>query len=186
MVVDNKELVDIHDITEAFSLFYQNIFTFEDFVDAKSLRQKCKAIIPSRISNEYSLLLKQRISIREIERAIGSLRNGKAPGPNGVPIEYYKANIGWISKDLHELYNEAIVNETLDGDINQGIIKLIPKDEDKSLINNWRPITLLNVSYKILAKVLAFRLEKILPKFVCSTQTGFIKGRYILENLITS
>ena len=44
---------------------------------------------------------------------------------------------------------------------------------------------LLNVSYKILAKIMALRLVNILPKFVNATQTGFIKGRYILENLIT-
>lgn len=45
---------------------------------------------------------------------------------------------------------------------------------------------MLNVSYKILEKVLALRLTNILPKFISFTQTGFIKGRYILENLITS
>ena len=53
-------------------------------------------------------------------------------------------------------------------------------------MKNWCPITLLNVSYKILAKVLASCLVNILPKFICSTQTSFIKGRYILENLITN
>ena len=75
---------------------------------------------------------------------------------------------------------------SLGQDVNRGIIKLLPKDGDKTLIRNWRPITLLNVSYKILAKIMALRLVNILPKFVNSTQTGFIKGRYILENLITS
>lgn len=69
--------------------------------------------------------------------------------------------------------------------LNMGIIKLIHKEGEKALIKNWCPITLLNVSYKILAKVLANRLVTILPKFICSTQTSFIKGRYILENLIT-
>ena len=53
------------------------------------------------------------------------------------------------------------------------------------LINNWRPITSLNLVYKILAKVLAIRIEKILPNIINSTRTGFVKGRYILENLIT-
>lgn len=84
------------------------------------------------------------------------------------------------------MYNEAILKGSLGSSINKGTIKLIPKDGDKALIKNWRPITLLNVSYKIMAKMLAMRLEKILPRFICSTQTGFIKGRYILENLITS
>ncbi|XP_059064589.1 uncharacterized protein LOC131856711 [Cryptomeria japonica] len=75
---------------------------------------------------------------------------------------------------------------TLSSEINRGNIKLLPKDGDKTFIRNWRPITLLNVSYKILAKILAIRLVHILPKIVSATQTGFIKGRYILENLITT
>lgn len=54
------------------------------------------------------------------------------------------------------------------------------------MVKNWRPITFLNISYKVLAKVIATRLVEILPKFINNTQTNFIKGRYILENLITS
>ena len=130
--------------------------------------------------------LSQNISLEEIETAIKALSNDKAPGPDGFPIEFYKANISWICKDLHDLYTEAISKGTLGLEIKKGIIKLPPKDGDKAITKNWRPITLLNVSYKILAKILALRLVNILPKFVCATQTSFIKGRYILENLITS
>ena len=87
---------------------------------------------------------------------------------------------------MFDLYNGAISVGSLSPEINRGIIKLLPKEGDKTLIKNWRPISLLNVSYKILVKVLALRLVHILPKFVNSSQTGFIKGRYILENLITA
>ena len=66
----------------------------------------------------------------------------------------------------------------------RGIIKLIPKkDADSSLIKNWRPISLLNCDYKIAAKAIANRLEKILPKVIDNDQTGFLKGRFIGENL---
>lgn len=85
-----------------------------------------------------------------------------------------------------EIYEEAFNQGSLGTDINKGITKLLPKDGDKALIKNWSPITLLNVSYKSLAKILALRLENVLPKFICSTQTGLIKRKYILENLITS
>ena len=49
-------------------------------------------------------------------------------------------------------------------------------------ISNWRPITLLNVDYKITAKVIGRRVEQILPKVIHPDQTAFIKGRYILGN----
>ena len=64
------------------------------------------------------------------------------------------------------------------------IIKLIPKkDAEPDLIKNWRPITLLNCDYKIAAKAIANRLKKVVPKLVNSDQTGFIKGRFIGENI---
>ena len=64
------------------------------------------------------------------------------------------------------------------------MITLIPK-EDSSLLDlsNWRPITLINVDYKILAKVIAKRIESSLPKLINPDQTGFIKGRYIGQNV---
>ena len=70
--------------------------------------------------------------------------------------------------------------------MNRGIIKLLPKVGDKFLVINQRPITLLNLSYKIIAKLLARRIVDITKNIVSFTHTGFIKGKYILENLITS
>ena len=66
----------------------------------------------------------------------------------------------------------------------RGAITLIPKeDSDLSSLNNWRPITLLNLDYKIASKVIAKRLEKVLSLLVSPDQTGFIKGRYIGQNI---
>ena len=64
------------------------------------------------------------------------------------------------------------------------IISLIPKkDKDKTLLENMRPISLLNVDYKILTKAIAKRLEKYFPIIINHDQTGYIKGRFIGENI---
>ena len=66
----------------------------------------------------------------------------------------------------------------------RGIISLIPKGENYLLeLTNWRPITLLNVDYKILARAFAKRVELKLPNLTHSDQTGFIKGRFIGQNV---
>ena len=64
------------------------------------------------------------------------------------------------------------------------MINLIPK-EDSALnhLKNWRPITLLNVDYKIASKAIVKRMESLLPRLVHSDQTGFVKDRYIGENI---
>ena len=66
----------------------------------------------------------------------------------------------------------------------RGVISLIPKDENNlTKSSNWRPITLLNVDYKILAKVTAKRIEPVFPILIHPDQTGFIKGRFIGQNI---
>jgi len=69
-------------------------------------------------------------------------------------------------------------------DQKRGVITLIPKKgKNKLLIKNWRPITLLNTDYKILAKLLALRIETVMPFIICDDQTGYIKGRFIGQNI---
>ena len=66
----------------------------------------------------------------------------------------------------------------------RGIISLIPKKaKDKTILENLRPISLLNVDYKILTKVIANRIEKTLPTLINPDQTGYVKSRYIGENV---
>ena len=60
---------------------------------------------------------------------------------------------------------------------------ILKKNKDRTILENLRPISLLNVDYKILTKVLARRLEKVLPKLISPDQTGYVKGRYIGENI---
>ena len=65
----------------------------------------------------------------------------------------------------------------------QAIIKLIEKpNKDKRFIQNWRPISLLNVNQKIVSKALALRLKKVLPILIGPGQTAYIEGRFIGES----
>ena len=66
----------------------------------------------------------------------------------------------------------------------QGVITCIPKEgKDKQYLKNWRPITLLNTMYKIASSCIAARLKMVLPKLISEEQKGFLKGRYIGENI---
>jgi len=66
----------------------------------------------------------------------------------------------------------------------RGIIKLIPKkDSDPHFNKNWRPITLLNCAYKIATKAISNRIKSVIPKLINHDQTGFLKGRFIGENI---
>ena len=81
-------------------------------------------------------------------------------------------------------YNEAFNKRSLSVSQKRGTITLIPKgDENLSDLKKWRPISLLNIDYKILSKALAKRMEQHLPKLIHYDQTGFVNGRYIGQNM---
>ena len=124
------------------------------------------------------------LSEDECLNAIKKLKNNKSPGTDGFTSEFYKFFWPELKSDMTSSFNYAFQNGTLSISQRGGIISLIPKkDKDRTLLENLRPISLLSVDYKILTKAIAKRLEKILPKIINHDQTGYIKGRFIGENV---
>ena len=81
-------------------------------------------------------------------------------------------------------FNYAFDNGKLSVSQKQGIIRLIPKKtKNLTYLKNWRPISPLNVDYKIATKALALRLKNVLPQIISSAQTGYIEGRFIGQNI---
>ena len=113
-----------------------------------------------------------------------SFSNGKSPGEDGFTVEFYRSFFDILGNDLVDSLNTAHEKGQLSIPQRRGVITLIPKEEE-SLANlkTWRPITLLNVDYKIAARAIGKRIEPLLAKLIHSDQTGFIKGRYIGENI---
>ena len=113
-----------------------------------------------------------------------SFQNNKSPGEDGFSKEFYETYFDLIGIHLLNSYNEAFNNGQLSISQRRGVICLIPKDDScLSELSNWRPLTLLNVDYKMLAKVIGQRIETILSSLIHSDQTGFIKGRFIGQNV---
>ena len=120
----------------------------------------------------------------ECEEALKCMNADKTPRTDGLPVEFYKAFWDDISTHLLSALNFAYESGCLSITQRRGIIKLIPKKSiEPFYIKNWRPITLLNTDYKIAAKAIANRIKTVLPKLINNDQTGFMKGRFIGENI---
>ena len=128
--------------------------------------------------------LEKDLTFEELKDALTSFADNKSPGEDGFTKEFYEAFFDLLWKDLLNSYNDAFNKGSLSVSQKRGTITLIPKgDENLSDLKNWRPISLLNIDYKILSKVLAKRMEQHLPKLIHSDQTGFVNGRYIGRNI---
>ena len=137
-----------------------------------------------RLSNEEKATFEHELTVQEIKKVLHSFEKNKTPGEEFFSKEFYETFFGLLKQNLLDSYNETFQKGSLSVSQRRGIISLILKNDcDLSQLTGWRPITLLNVDYKILAKCIAKRIEPFLPKLIHSDQTGFMKDRFIGQNV---
>ena len=118
-----------------------------------------KLILPKLDLDEDNSFLGNPISTSECYNIIKTFCNDKSPGSDGLPIEFYKTFWNDIKDLLCSVYNSSLQNKILPLSMRTSIISLLPKKgRDPLYLKNWRPISLLNSDYKILAKVLSERI----------------------------
>ena len=171
-------------IEDHFSKILNSKIVENENVQRVNFNQFAKDVVIPRLTNEEQIEMENDLTMEEIKKVLKLFQRNKTPGEDGFPVEFYEAFLDLLGGNLLDCYNEAFYEEQLSISQRRGIISLIPKgDENLNEITCWRPITLLNVDYKILARIIATRIEPSLPSLIHSDQTGFIKGRYIGQNI---
>ena len=89
----------------------------------------------------------------EIKEALGNMENNKTPGPDGLPKEFYVTFFDTVIDDLCEVYNYILSSELMPKSMSEAVTILLHKGGDPSSPDNKRPISLLNVDYKVVAKI---------------------------------
>ena len=108
----------------------------------------------------------------------------KTSGPDGFTALFYQKFWDIVKEDLTCMVNEFLFDGTMANGLNDANICLIPKKEKPNEMSQFRPISLCNVSYKIISKVLCQRLKKLLPDRIFETQSAFVAGRQITNNVL--
>ncbi|GBG61292.1 hypothetical protein CBR_g19825 [Chara braunii] len=177
------------ELLEYARIFYANILTTrrtEDIVDTDLSREVNMWEDTAALLEETDrLALDRPITEEELKQTGKEMAPGKCPGRDGLTVEFYRACGDVLFPPLVEVYNEVLGEGKLGGAITHGVISVMFKKGDKAHIRNYRPISVLNVNYKLLAKTLALRLGRILPKLVERDQGAFVHGRSIFVNILT-
>jgi hypothetical protein len=113
------------------------------------------------------------------------MEHNKAPGPDGFPAEFYQKFWEVIKEDLLKMFHNLHAGTLPLFSLNFGVITLIPKTQEANRIQQYRPICLLNVSFKIFTKVATLRMNSVADNIISPTQTAFMRGRNILEGVVT-
>lgn len=161
--------------------FYKELFSEKQSDPAA--REELRAHIKLKLSNTSKAKLDKPISAEEAHKALKTMQNGKSPGLDSLPTEVYKAIPELVDGAL-EMWNHTLQTGELSTMAITGKLVIIHKKGNKEDLKNYRPLTLMNTDYKIIAKVLANRLKESIREVVGSHQTGFIKGRNIKYNVV--
>jgi hypothetical protein len=123
------------------------------------------------------------VTEEEYLKALSKMNSNKSPGVDGLSYEFYSSFWSVLGTDLVDVYNDCFSTGCLSFSQRTSLITLIYKKDDKLDTKNWRPISLLCMDYKILAKILTNRLLLVLPSIVDLEQTCGVPGRFSSENV---
>eukprot|EP00253_Pinus_taeda_P019831 PITA_19831 len=140
--------------------------------------------IPKTITSYQNWALCREISLEEVEEAIRSMPNDKAPGPDGFTINFYKVCWSIVKQEVWEVVEDSRRSGTFLKSLNSTFLALIPKVEEAKTPDQFRLIALCNVIYKIISKVIANRQKTILPGIISESKSCYVEGRQILDNIL--
>lgn len=123
----------------------------------------------------------REVTMGELEATLKWFKRDKSPGPDGCSIEFYLAFFEVIRNDLLKVIEKCRKSGRMHGAINTTFIALIPKSDNPSSYNDFRPISLCNCLYKIISKIIANHICPILSAHISSKQFAFLKDRQIHE-----
>ena len=175
-----KVVIDVKDILQEQFKFYKGLYSKD--------RNVKFTLVPDadepRIAEYDKLQLEQPIMVDEIFDAIMTLKSGKTAGNDGLSLEFYRCFYSQLKIPLIRMYYAAYSKGELPLSTRRGIISLLSKPKkDMKYIKNYRPITLQNYDYKILAKIIDNRMRLVLEDIIHQDQTGFMKGRHLTTNI---
>ena len=174
--INGEWLLEEQEIREGIASTFQSLLS-EDMgwkADIGGLRL-------DQISQQEAETLERPFTEEEIYVALMEMNGDKAPGPDGFTMAFWQSCWEFIKEEILEMFKDFYDHSSFLKSLNNTFLVLIPKKSGAEDLRDFRPISLLGGLYKLLAKVLANRLKKVVGKVVSTSQNAFVKGRQILD-----
>ena len=173
--IDNEEGIEKVAVS-----YFDNLFSSSTSRDPSEVLRDVPVTVTPRMND----FLTKEVTEEEVKRALFSLNPRKAPGPDGLTALFYQRFWDIIRCDLTNMVKNFFRSGIFDGKLNETNICLIPEGDRPREMSGFRPISLCNVSYKVVSKILSLRLKKFLPELISETQSAFVAGRLITDNIL--
>ena len=173
-------LTDTNSIRNLFLDNYKNLFSQGD----ENFPPHLEHLVLPCITEDDNTELSRIPTPKEIKSTIFNMQDLKAPGPDGYPAIFYKHLWPTIGNDIIKAVTSFFQLGSMANEVNSSLIILIPKITNPSTVNHFRPISLCNVVYKIISKLLVSKLRPHLDKIISPAQSAFIPNRWIAKNQV--
>lgn len=177
---DYGEIIyNTHQITRELKKYYEKLYTSQPHNSFSELNNT-----QQRLNEDMKAAMDLPFTLVEVSQALKLMPNNKCPGIDGLTTEFYKMFWPKIKEKYFRALEYAIEKKQLHQTAVIGVISLLPKKDKNGLfIKNWRPITLMNMDYKIFSKMISLQLKEVMPFIIHEDQTGFMSGRDISLNI---
>jgi hypothetical protein len=172
-------MTKVEDISEAFVSYYNGLFTTEGTAGMEEFTTGVQA----RVTTEMNARLVCRFEECEVDCALVQTHPLKSPSPDGFSASFYQYSWSMVHKDVCNVVLQFLNNGHFNKETNATNIALIPKKKNPSRVIDFQPISLCNVVYKLIVKVLANQLKRVLEGIISPNQSAFILGRLITDNV---
>ena len=178
--ISEKDVTDPKEIMSEIRNFYKEKYSEK----IKKTPQECcefleTVSLPS-LTPEEAEPCGTLLTSEEVFNALNEMQNNKTPGNDGLPREFFVCFFDLVKTDLLNCLNQCWETGELTYSQSQAIVTLVEKpNKDTRLLKSWRPISLLNTDLKLISKVLANRIQNVLPSLISENQSAFVKGRCI-------
>ena len=152
---------------------------YKDHGGGEGMVKELEEISPPNNDDSYDILYS------EVQEAIHTLKRNKSPGSDGITAEMLQAGGEQLARQMHKLCNKAWDEGTIPEEWGRSILVPIPKKGDLSNCSNYRTISLINHTGKVLLKVLLNRLKSHLDPYLSEEQAGFRKDRSTVHQILT-
>jgi hypothetical protein len=136
-------------------------------------------LFPRLVSGEEAESLYKPVTLEEIKDILLLFKAERSPGPDGWTSEFFCFFFELVGEELLQMVEDTRIKGKIAGSINSTFLVLIPKESSPVSFNDFRPISLCNLIYKIISKVISNRIKPFLGRSLSAEQLGFLKGRRI-------